>query len=113
MDLYSPEIVLFDVHPPFRVKGPEKVRELWEGVLPLIPERFERHDLRIVADHGAAFAYWCLRPAGALDRSVVGSWIRVTAGYRAEAGRWKIVHEHVSLPVDPVTNQAVALSEIS
>lgn len=112
MAFYSHDVVLFDVHPPFRVEGPEKIRDLWEGVLPLIPERFERCELRIVADRAAAFAHWCLRPAGTLDRSVVPAWIRVSAGYRVEDGRWKVVHEHVSLPVDPITSQAVRLSEL-
>jgi ketosteroid isomerase-like protein len=112
MTFYSRDVVLFDVHPPFRVEGIERIRELWEDVLLLIPDRLERCDLRIEAAPAVALAHWCFRPAGPLDPSVIPAWIRVSAGYRRENGRWKIVHEHVSLPVDPITNQAVLLSEL-
>ena len=112
MACYGHDVVLFDVHPPFRVEGIDRIRELWEGVLPLIPDRFERSDLRIVADRTSAFAHWCFRPAGRLEHAVVPAWIRVSAGYRKDGGLWKIIHEHVSLPVDPLTNQAVSFAEL-
>ena len=112
MAFYCHDVVLFDVHPPFRVEGIERVRELWEDALPLIPQRLECRNLRIVADLRAAFAHWCFRPEGAVDRPVVPVWIRVSAGYRKVGGHWKIAHEHVSLPVDPISNQAVSVTEL-
>lgn len=34
------------------------------------------------------------------------SWIRITVCYRRIEGEWKVVHEHVSLPFNPMNNQA-------
>jgi ketosteroid isomerase-like protein len=38
-------------------------------------------------------------------------WIRVTAVYRRVEGKWKIVHEHSSVPFDPETLRAVVRLE--
>jgi ketosteroid isomerase-like protein len=35
------------------------------------------------------------------------SWVRATGCYRKIEGRWRIVHEQVSVPFDPRTSQAV------
>jgi len=31
--------------------------------------------------------------------------MRVTVGYRRIDGQWKVVHEHVSVPFNPMDNQ--------
>ena len=114
MAFYSGDIVLFDVQPPFRSAGLSAVRDLWEESLPLFPETFriERRDLHIEADGAAAFAHWLFRlvdcPA---DHPISQAWMRVSAGYRRRQGEWKIVHEHVSLPVDPTAFRSDRISE--
>jgi ketosteroid isomerase-like protein len=35
-------------------------------------------------------------------------WVRVTSGFRVVNGRWLIVHEHISMPIDMQTLQAVS-----
>lgn len=37
----------------------------------------------------------------------VGYWLRVTDGCRLSNGRWLIMHEHVSLPVDMESGRGV------
>ena len=34
------------------------------------------------------------------------TWMRATVGYRRIDGKWKVVHEHVSVPFNPMDNQA-------
>jgi ketosteroid isomerase-like protein len=109
MAFYSGDVVLFDVQPPFRTAGLSAVRELWEESLPLFPEvfRIERRDLQIEAGSATAFAHWLFRlaecPSG---HAAAQTWMRVSAGYRKRQGCWKIVHEHVSLPIDPTSLRA-------
>lgn len=37
--------------------------------------------------------------------------MRVTACYRRIEGRWLAVHEHVSIPFDPMTGRAVMIPD--
>jgi hypothetical protein len=32
--------------------------------------------------------------------------MRVTVGYRKINGKWKVIHEHVSIPFNPMNSQA-------
>jgi ketosteroid isomerase-like protein len=34
------------------------------------------------------------------------TWMRVTVGYRRINGQWKSVHDHISIPFNPMNNQA-------
>ena len=34
------------------------------------------------------------------------TWMRVTVGYRRIEGKWKSVHDHISIPFNPMNNQA-------
>lgn len=105
---YAPDVLLYDVKPPYRTDGVEAVRRLWEACLPYFPVRFRsrHHDLQVTVGGDAAFAHGLHRvepideehPAGA-------SWIRVTACYRRIGSRWRVVHEHVSLPFDCETGK--------
>lgn len=109
LSFYGGDIVLFDVQPPFRTAGLSAVRELWEESLPLFPETFriERRDLHIEADGATAFAHWLFRLSDCpADHPASQVWMRVSAGYRKRQGGWKIVHEHVSLPMDPTALRA-------
>ena len=37
----------------------------------------------------------------------VGFWVRATDGCRRSDDEWRITHEHISLPVDPMSRSAV------
>lgn len=114
LSFYGGDIVLFDVQPPFRTAGLSAVQKLWEESLPLFPEAFriERRDLHIEADGATAFAHWLFRLSDCpADHPISRAWMRVSAGYRKRHGGWKIVHEHVSLPMDPTTLRADFISD--
>ena len=37
--------------------------------------------------------------------------MRVTVCYRRMGGEWRVVHEHVSLPFDPMTGQVSYITD--
>jgi ketosteroid isomerase-like protein len=41
------------------------------------------------------------------DHPAMQMWMRVTAVCQENQGNWQILHEHISVPFDPATSQAV------
>jgi uncharacterized protein (TIGR02246 family) len=112
---YTGETVLFDAIPPYRTVGAAAIRALWAECLPYFPERFrsEHADLSVDVDGDLALVTAMYRfvpePAG---HPCGDSWMRVTAALRRIDGHWRIVHEHVSRPFDPISSRAVAIREL-
>ena len=111
---YAENVVLFDVKPPFRLRGVDAYRAMWQACLPYFPARFaiEHRDLDVTATGDAAFAYGLvhIRPIG--EESKAGqTWLRATICYARVDGAWRVVHEHVSVPFDPMTGQAVFMTD--
>jgi ketosteroid isomerase-like protein len=110
MSLYSPEIVYFDLVPPLQYVGAEALRgrflewfESFEG-----PIGQEISELNVVESGDAAIAHMLIRAGGTLKNGQeVGFWVRATDGCRRSDGEWLITHEHISLPVDPMSRSAV------
>ncbi len=112
---YADEVIVFDVKPPFQTKGAVAWKHVWEASLPFFPENFrvEIRDLVIHADGNTGFAFYLFRLIGAeMDHPAMQTWMRATTGYKLQNGKWKIVHDHASLPFSPHTNQAVFSLEL-
>lgn len=111
---YVPDALLFDVKPPYQTQGVDAIRRLWEACLPYFPARYksERRDFKVMVGGDAAFAH-CLhhiQPIGEESRAGE-TWIRVTICYQKIDGRWHVVHEHVSVPFDPMTGQVSFITD--
>jgi ketosteroid isomerase-like protein len=110
MSLYSPDIVYFDLVPPLQYVGADALRERFlewfesfEG-----PIGQEISELNVVESGEAAIAHMLIRAGGTLKNGQeVGFWVRATDGCRRSDGEWLITHEHISLPVDPMSRSAV------
>jgi uncharacterized glyoxalase superfamily protein PhnB len=80
--------------------------------LPYFPERIrsEHKDLTIHVDGDLATVHglhhFVPEPA---DHPAGSTWMRITVVFRRVAGEWRVIHEHVSIPFDPMTNTAVYL----
>lgn len=106
---YADDAILFDAIPPYKTVGPAAIREIWSNCLPHFPESFttEHRDLEIHVNGDVAFAFGLHRfipddpshPCG-------NTWMRITVGYHKINGEWKVVHEHVSIPFNPLDNTA-------
>ena len=113
LGFHAPEMVLFDAMPPYQLRGHAGIRDVWQRCFPHFPEqfKFECLNLAITVDGDLAFSHALNRfvPADA-DPSDGTPWIRVTSCYRRMDGRWRIVHEHVSVPFDPTTGMVVHIT---
>ncbi len=112
---YTPDTVLYDTIPPYRTVGADAIRAIWESVFPHFPDTFrsEHRDLAVDVDGDLAFVHGLhhFKPTPA-DHPCGSTWMRVTACFRRIGGQWRVAHEHVSIPFDPMTGQAVLVKEI-
>ncbi|MBW8881096.1 MAG: nuclear transport factor 2 family protein [Asticcacaulis sp.] len=97
MSVFAPEIVSFDLGPPLSHGGGEDFRQRWQTLFAAHtgPVDYDIRDLSITVGGDVAFSHSLNRTGAAPER-----WVRWTACYRRIDGWWRIVHEHVSVPVD-------------
>jgi len=110
MSFYAPDVIVFNVRPPFQTKGADAWRQIWEESLRHFPGSFgmETRDQHVVVSGDLALAHSLLRFTGmGADNDAAQTWLRTTAVYRRSEGRWQIVHEHNSVPFDPETGKPV------
>jgi uncharacterized protein (TIGR02246 family) len=100
---HDPDIVMFDVPPPFRgVRGIDEYRESWGPFFEWLDQGavFELVDLDVVAGTDVAFAYALLRCGMPADfDSEPDHRLRVTVGLCKRDRRWVVTHEHHSFPM--------------
>lgn len=106
---YLPDSVLYDTIPPYKTVGKEAIRAVWANCLPYFPEKFksEHRDLTIhvAGDVALVFGLHHFVPTPA-DHPCGQTWMRISVGFRRCDGKWKVVHEHVSVPFNPMNNHA-------
>jgi ketosteroid isomerase-like protein len=91
--------------------GAAAYRKDWQTFLGTFdgPITVELADVGVVADRNLAYSRRIQHIAGndkqgkKLDRTV-----RVTEVYKKMRGRWQIIHEHVSVPVDLATDEPIS-----
>lgn len=103
-----PDLVMFNMLPPIQHEGAGAIRRLWAkelgGFVP--PLEYEVHQLDITVGGAVAFARCLNRFVGRRkDGKRSSSWLRSTLGLRKLEGRWKVLHEHVSVPFDSETGK--------
>jgi ketosteroid isomerase-like protein len=100
---HDPDIVMFDVPPPFRgVRGIDEYRESWGPFFEWLDQGavFELVDLDVVAGTDVAFAYALLRCGMPAEfASEPDHRLRVTVGLCERDRRWVVTHEHHSFPM--------------
>jgi ketosteroid isomerase-like protein len=101
-------LFVFDVVPPRQYIGAKAYAKDWTDVLGMFngPLKFEISDLSIAADGAMGFSHSIQRLTGTDTKGQpVDLTVRVTDVYRKFKGRWLIIHEHVSVPVDLATGK--------
>jgi ketosteroid isomerase-like protein len=97
---YASHAVIYDLEPPLSHDGisVERKREwlaTWDTPIELIAQ-----DFKVVVSGDSAFGHGYLRMTGtpkAAGRQV-SFWMRSTMCFQRIDGKWKIVHEHTSVP---------------
>jgi PhnB protein len=101
MSHYATDIVMFDLAPPLQYRGADECRKNWEAWFPTFrgPIGYELRVLNIAASEDIAFCHSFNRITGTRnDDEKTDVWVRATVCCRKTGGKWKIVHEHQSVP---------------
>ena len=110
MSHYAADVIVYDVKPPFQINGAVAWRHVWEACISYFPDTFKVliKDLKIHTSGDVAISHYIFRLTGPeKDHAAMQTWIRTTTGFKRIQGKWKIVHEHGSLPFNPHTTQAI------
>ena len=110
MKVYAPDqtLVVFDVVPPRQYVGAAAYRKDWQTFLDSLdgPVTVDLTDLDIGADRNLAYSHSIQRVTGTDKHGKkLDLTLRVTDVYQKMLGRWFVVHEHVSVPVDLETQK--------
>ena len=109
MALYAPDTIAFDLMPPSRVDAHHYRQnfERWFAMMPS-PIEYQMHDLRIVASGDVAFSHNLGHvTATRANGEKADYWVRATVGFQKHDGEWLVTHDHVSMPFDMETGEAV------
>lgn len=110
---YDKDVVLYDIGPTAQLIGAAAYQKNWENCFPFLPEniRFEISGLKISTSGDVAFAHCFNRMVNvATDQDATCGWVRVTVCFQRLNGEWKTVHEHVSLPLDPLSGKMLPIT---
>jgi len=109
LSLYAPDLVSFDFTPSLRYVGADGKRRAWQEAFVALhgPLGYEVRDLNVTMNGELAFVHSLNHVNVTLPSDSIDMWLRWTACFRQVAGVWLIVHDHVSVPADPVNGMAV------
>jgi uncharacterized protein (TIGR02246 family) len=110
MSYYAPDILTFDILPPLQYQGIDTYRKNFEAWFAAVqgPIEYETRDLRLTIGEEVAFCHSLNRVRSTRPSDEhTETWVRVTVGLRKIEGTWRITHEHVSVPCDMETSQAL------
>jgi len=105
MRVYVPDqtLFVFDVVPPRQYVGAEAYRKDWQEFLDNFdgPITVELSELAIATDRSLAYGHSIQRVVGTDKQGKkIDLTVRVTDVYKRIKGKWLVIHEHVSVPVD-------------
>ena len=98
---HAADLVMFDVPPPFQIRGLADYRKSWELFFSWSadPVPYEIHSLSITSGADVAFAVatmGCAEPGPDNEHKPLD--FRLTIGLRKIEGEWVVTHEHHSIP---------------
>jgi uncharacterized protein (TIGR02246 family) len=100
---HDPDIVMFDVPAPLQSKGIKEYSSTWDLFFRWHRpgDAFDIREMTITAGPDVAFAAALMRCGGTNAEGTHERLdFRLTIGLRKEDGRWRIVHEHHSVPAN-------------
>jgi ketosteroid isomerase-like protein len=97
---HDADILMFDVPPPFLSRGLDAYMATWQTFFACQakPVAFTFRDVEITAGKEVAFATAIGHCADLSSGEKVQLDFRLTMGFRKLDGRWRIMHEHHSIP---------------
>jgi ketosteroid isomerase-like protein len=106
----SPDVVVFDVVPPLRYVGWDSFRQDWQGFF----DSFEKisvydwTDVHIEAEGDMGWMRALVHMVGTFkDGKSIDMAFRDTAIFERKGGKWVVVHDHGSVPIEFETQKAI------
>jgi ketosteroid isomerase-like protein len=106
----APDLVAFGLTPPLKLQGTEAVAQSWCKAIAAYdtPLDYEIAQLKVFVDGSLALCRGLSRFGGKRPSGEQGSlWMCLTLGLRKVEHDWKIIHQHVSVPFNMETGQAL------
>jgi ketosteroid isomerase-like protein len=100
-ECYTDDARVFDLG--CQVEGSDQLRALWEKCLPYFPDSIvvQRKNLQLTVGPEVAVATFYCRLIGMVSvHPSCKSWMRATVCLQKVGDTWKIVHDHISFPID-------------
>jgi ketosteroid isomerase-like protein len=115
MKVYAPgsDLFVYDIVPPRQYVGADAYRKDWKSFVDTFkgPIKFTISDLSIDAAGKMAYSHSAQHVSGTDTKGKPVDFIaRVTDVYRKLGGDWRVVHEHVSVPVNMDTGKPDMMS---
>jgi ketosteroid isomerase-like protein len=114
MAVFAPNVFVFDALPPRQYPTWAAYKKDWEGLFAAYPGPLTNSfmEMNITVVGSMAYTHYIDDTTfTAKDGSKVHFVVRTTDVLRRSKGKWLIVHEHVSFPVDLATGKADLLSK--
>lgn len=109
---YSEDAKVYDLGSQTTSKAAYK--ELWSNCFPYFDDNIavERKGITIHASEDMAFVYGYSRVLGAkTDDPAAKAWCRMTVCYQKVKDQWRVIHEHISMPIDFENNQPALIMD--
>ncbi len=110
LSLCADDVVVFDLLPPAQHRGADEVRKAWTTPLESLTglAEYDVHQLEVVVSGDLAMCRSLNRFGGVpTEGKKFVRWQRMTLALQRIDSRWRIVHQHVSVPFDIKTGQAL------
>jgi uncharacterized protein (TIGR02246 family) len=97
---HDADILMFDVPPPFLSRGLDAYMATWETFFNAVskPVEFDFRDVEVTAGADVAFATATGQCRDCSSGTPQVLDFRLTMGFRKIDGKWRIMHEHHSIP---------------
>ena len=109
MKVYSPDVLVFDLVPPREYVGAAAYGADWKALFSQFagPVKFEITDMVVFSEGTMGYSHSIQHMSGVDPKGApVDMTVRVTDVYhKQDGGAWRIVHEHVSAPIDLATDK--------
>ena len=111
MSVYAPgdAVIAYDIVAPLQYKGKDAYRKDYLDFLSQYdgPIHVEYRDMRILSSGDLGIIHAIERMTGKLKSGQPSDlWLRATSAVQKINGKWLIVHDHISVPIDFETGRA-------
>lgn len=101
---YAEDVVAYDMPTPLSFKGINSYRRSWQMAMDMMKDfgSFETAEDKFFVNGDLGVYHGLCHMSGTLKKNneKIDSWARYTGVFKKIGGRWKIVHEHFSVPLE-------------